>query len=132
MIAFDTNMLVRILINDNFVQTAVVERLFSRNRIFIAQTVLLETEWVLRVSYKKSRELLLIFFKNLLESEGCEVENSEALAVALEWYRQGADFGDALHLAACENSVTMHTFDRNFCSTARDPDASERIHIWVA
>lgn len=48
MIAFDTNLLVRILVMDHPEQVAIARRLMARETIFVSRTVLLETEWVLR------------------------------------------------------------------------------------
>lgn len=46
-------------------------------------------------------------------------ETAAAFGQAVGWYAQGADFADALHLAACGSAV-MHTFDRDFCKAARE------------
>ena len=59
MIAFDTNMLVRAVVADHPEQVAVVRQLMAGNTVFISRTVLLESEWVLRSRYKKSRPELL-------------------------------------------------------------------------
>ncbi len=119
MIAFDTNMLVRALVADNPDQVAIVQQLIASDTIFISRTVLLETEWVLRARYKTSRRQLMEFFAALLELDGTVVEAAESVSLALDWYSQGADFADALHLSACASAV-MHTFDRDFCKAARD------------
>ena len=55
MIAFDTNLLVRIAVNDDEKQAEIAEQLLETHQVFIPRTVLLETEWVLRSIYKKSR-----------------------------------------------------------------------------
>ena len=120
MIAFDTNLLVRAATNDDPPQVAVVRQLLALNAVFIPRTVLLETEWVLRTSYRKTREQISRFFAELLETDNTVIENHEAVAQALDWYRLGADFADALHLAACGKAI-MHTFDPGFCKAAREP-----------
>ncbi|WP_342450179.1 type II toxin-antitoxin system VapC family toxin [Thiorhodococcus minor] len=97
--------------------------------MFIPRTVLLETEWVLRARYGKSREDLLAFFRALLATENTILETPEAVALAVDWYGQGADFADALHLATCGNAV-MHTFDRGFCKQARTTGAAPGVHVW--
>ena len=113
MIAFDTNLLVRALVADHAEQVAVVRQLVARDSVFISRTVLLEAEWVLRARYRKTRAELLMFFTALLDTDNAVIEDAEAVSHALDWYRQGADFADALHLAACGFSV-MQTFDRDF------------------
>ncbi|WGS88120.1 type II toxin-antitoxin system VapC family toxin [Methylomonas sp. UP202] len=128
MIAFDTNLLVRALVDDHPEQVAVVRQLIASDSIFISRTVLLETEWVLRARYKKTRDQLSAFFSALLEVDNTVVEDAEAVSHALEWYAQGADFADALHLAACGKAV-MHTFDRDFCKSARDAGITPEVRV---
>ena len=47
MIAFDTNLLVRLAVNDDQQHAEIAEHLLETHQIFIPHTVLLETEWVL-------------------------------------------------------------------------------------
>ncbi len=44
MIAFDTNLLVRLAVNDDGEQAEIAEKLLTENEVFISRTVLLETE----------------------------------------------------------------------------------------
>ncbi len=129
MIAFDTNLLVRALVDDHAAQVAVVRQLIAQDTIFISRTVLLETEWVLRSRYKKTRSELLAFFTALLETESTVVEDADAIGFALDWYRQGADFADALHLVACGGAV-LHTFDQDFCKSARQSGSTPEVKVW--
>ena len=129
MIAFDTNLLVRALVADHAEQVAVVRQLVARDSVFISRTVLLEAEWVLRARYRKTRAELLMFFSALLDTDNAEIEDAETVSHALDWYRQGADFADALHLAACGSSV-MQTFDRDFCKAAREAGIAPEIKVW--
>jgi predicted nucleic-acid-binding protein len=119
MIAFDTNLLVRLVVADDPTQVAIVQELIKQNSIFIPRTVLMETEWVLRSVYRKSPFEILGFFRALLEVDNTEIESSIEVGYALDWYELGADFADALHLAVCGAAV-MHTFDKGFCKTARE------------
>jgi len=50
------------------------------------------------------------------------------LSNAVDWYRRGADFADALHLAASKD-VLMHTFDRDFCKAARGAGVAPAVRI---
>ena len=58
------------------------------------------------------------------------VEESETVAHALDWYAQGVDFADALHLAVCGAAV-MQTFDRDFCKAARDAGLAPEVRVWA-
>ena len=78
----------------------------------------LESEWVLRSVYKLPRERIAAFFRLLLQSENAVVEDHGVVERALEWYEQGDDCADALHLAACDGAE-MQTFDERFCKQAR-------------
>ena len=131
MIAFDTNLLVRALVMDNPEHVAIARRLMTEDTVFLSRTVLLETEWVLRSRYNKSRSELLAFFRALLETESTIIETAEAIGHAVDWYAQGADFADALHLAA-SGSAVMHTFDRDFCKAAREAGIAPAIQVWDA
>ena len=109
-------------------QADLAEALVRDNEIFLPRTVLLETEWVLRSRYKKKRDELLKFFKMLLEIENVVLEDSAQFEKAVAWYELGADFADAMHLAAC-NQAVLHTFDRDFCKKAREIGATPEMKI---
>ena len=104
MIAFDTNLLVRAVVADNPAQVAIVQRLIMQDSVFISRTVLLETEWVLRAVYMKSRAEILGFFKALLEIDNTEIEDSTEVGYALDWYAQGSDFVECMHHGGATNS----------------------------
>ena len=130
MIALDTNMLIRALVADDPAQVEVVQRLMATNTVFISRTVLLETEWVLRSRYKKTRVQLQAFLTALIDTDNLIVEAADAVSHAIEWYIQGADFADAMHLSACDSAV-MHTFDRDFCKDARQVGVAPEVNVWA-
>ena len=130
MIALDTNMLLRALVADHPDQVAVVRQLIAGETVFISRTVLLETEWVLRCAYKLPGERIHAFLQLLLQTENTVVEDALAVGRALDWYAEGADFADALHLAACGPAV-MHTFDRRFCKSAREAGFAPEVRVWT-
>jgi len=117
MITFDTNLLVRLVTNDDQRQADIAEQLLRENEVFIPRTVLLETEWVLRSVYKFPRSDIADFLENALNVENLFLEDSTEISQAIDWYKLGADFADAIHLSICGNRV-MHTFDANFCKSA--------------
>lgn len=118
MIAFDTNVLVRFLIDDDPAQADQAQALMQQHTVFLSSTVLLETEWVLRSRYQINAHALHGLFLALLNTDNVLIEHPEQLMQALAWYKLGADFADALHLAAC-GEAEMHTFDQKFCRQAR-------------
>jgi len=128
MIAFDTNLLVRLAVNDDIKQAKIAEDLINSNEVFISRTVLLETEWVLRSVYKKSRKDILSYFKAILITQNLIVENEVEIVHALNWYQLGADFADAIHLCICGESI-LHTFDSKFCQSAKEMNITPDFKI---
>ena len=128
MIAFDTNLLVRFVTEDDQQQADIAESPMRTHTVFLSRTVLLETEWVLRSRYQIQRWPLAGFFQQLIDAENVELEDDSLVTKAVEWYRLGADFADALHLAAAGTTL-MHTFDRGFCKAARDTGAAPPVRI---
>jgi predicted nucleic acid-binding protein len=73
----------------------------------------------MRAVYDYAADQVLAVFHHLLELPQVQVEDPEAIDMALRAYGQGLDFADALHLAACENCVSVATFDdRQFAKRA--------------
>lgn len=128
MIAFDTNLLVRLAVNDDEEQAEIAENLLTENEVFISRTVLLETEWVLRSVYKNSREEIALYFENVLITENISVENALEVNHALNWYKLGADFADAMHLCIGGESI-LHTFDSKFCKSAKAAGVTPEFNI---
>ena len=128
MIAFDTNLLVRIAVNDDQRQADIAEQLINDNEVFISRTVLLETEWVLRSVYKIARRDIALFFDNVLMTENIVIENMEEIYRAIEWYKLGADFADAVHLCMCDK-ITLYTFDAEFCKEAKKQGVASTFKV---
>lgn len=83
MISLDTNILIRLVVNDNVAQSELAERLVRDNRVFISKTVLLESEWVLRHSYQYSRERIAWFFRQIFEPWNTVIESPEQVTKAI-------------------------------------------------
>lgn len=116
--AIDTNILVRLIVQDDEHQLAVVERLLEEGELQANLSVVLETEWVLRSRFQYDRERIYLAFTSLLNLQGLEFEFADLLGWALERYRTGADFGDMVHLAAAREADRFLTFDRALASSA--------------
>lgn len=111
MIAVDTNVLVRLLTADDPSQTERAVKLFRNEQILIPKTVLLETEWVLRFSYKLSPEVIGTAFRRVFGLPQVRIEDPLVAIIALQGYDDGMDFADALHLASAGNAQAFATFD---------------------
>jgi predicted nucleic-acid-binding protein len=117
-IAVDTNVLVRLLTNDDQVQARRAVRIMQRSQIFIPKTVMLETEWVLRHAYGIDRKQIRRGFQNLMGLPNVKTEDSRSLALAISWYGLGIDFADALHLASSSEAKEFVTFDKSLAQKA--------------
>ncbi len=119
MIAADTNVLVRLLTGDDATQYKASKKLFSTERIFIPDTVLLEAEWVLRAAYGLDRADVCEAFRRLLGLPNVVVANGQLLAQAVAWHQAGMDFADALHLSHSQDCDSLKTFDAAFIKQAK-------------
>ena len=119
MIAADTNVVVRLLTRDDKEQSRSAEHLFRENQVFVPDTVLLETVWVLTSAYSFEPSQIVDGLKRLLGLPTVVISNAEAISNAVAWYEQGLDFADALHLATSQNAGQLATFDREFVKRAR-------------
>ncbi len=117
LIAVDTNIMIRLAMRDDENQFQTAMALLAEHQFFISQTVQLEMEWVLRSRYKQSCAEIANFFNLILQKSRIDCENETELMDAICWYRLGADFADALHLAHTK-SLPFYTFDERFCKKA--------------
>jgi predicted nucleic-acid-binding protein len=114
MIAVDTNVIVRLLTKDDDIQYAQSLALFQENTIFISDTVILETEWVLRFSYAFQPSDVYQSLSQLLGLPNVQVTEANRLALALQLHTSGLGFSDAFHLACCQHCSALYTFDKQF------------------
>jgi predicted nucleic-acid-binding protein len=125
MIAIDTNVIVRYLVADEPEQFRRATALIEGEAVFISSTVVLEAEWVLRVSYRLDRAAILGALRRFADLPTVAFENLIILAQALEWAEQCMDFADALHLAGAAGCDAFASFDRALQRTAAKLGAPE-------
>ncbi|NJN20064.1 MAG: type II toxin-antitoxin system VapC family toxin [Leptolyngbya sp. RL_3_1] len=120
MIAVDTNVVVRLLTQDDETQSQQSLRLFQDEvTIFIPTTVILETAWVLRAVYEFKPGAICAALRQVLGLTNVQVKQGQQLALALQWYESGLDFADALHLAQSQGCEALYTFDQQFVKRAQ-------------
>ena len=124
MIALDTNVVVRFLVNDDAAQARRARALIERNAVFVPATVLLETEWVLRGGYGLPRAEVVRLLRALLGLPDLSTDDPQRVARALEWHAAGVDFADALHLAGSAGAERFATFDEKLVKAARKLNAA--------
>jgi predicted nucleic-acid-binding protein len=114
-IALDTDLLVRLLTNDDPQQAGRVAELIDASpACFVPITVVLELEWVLRGAYRLPRQAIISALRGLLQIRQLHLEQEEQVVQAIDWYAQGLDFADALHLLRSEGCSALISFDRAF------------------
>jgi predicted nucleic-acid-binding protein len=109
--AVDTNVVFRYLAADDAAQTKRAQALIDGGEVWLSLTVVLETERVLRSSYRFSPGEIVAAFRTLAGQPTVSVENPSALAGALRLCEAGIDFADALHVSAAPAEVEFATFD---------------------
>jgi predicted nucleic-acid-binding protein len=120
MIAVDTNIIVRFLTHDDAKQYRKAFIIFNTQDVFISNTVVLETKWVLRFAYKFSPADICHAFSNLFGLQNVALADVGAVTQAIEWHQSGLDFADALHLTQSNQCDKLVTFDKRFISKAKD------------
>lgn len=118
MITIDTNIIVRLLTQDDESQYKKSVEIFRTSGIFIPDTVILETEWVLRFAYKFKPSEICTALNSLFGLPNVHLTNANLVAQALQWHEQGLDFADAFHLALSQRSTEFYTFDDKFIKRA--------------
>ncbi len=120
MIALDTNVLVRYLVEDDAKQAALAAALIDRaiaddESLYVSDVVVCELVWVLSVAYHVGRKEIAALLRNLLRARHLAFSAVEQLIRALDAYEAGkGDFADYLirehaRAADCDGVVT---FDR--------------------
>jgi len=118
---FDTNVVVRLLVDDDLEQSAAAlrcwETALGTDGAFLPKVVLAETIWVLTQAYRFERAAILDAVGALLRSRGLQVEDEAEVSAARAACGEGsADFSDYLILeSACSSAaLPVRTFDRRF------------------
>jgi predicted nucleic-acid-binding protein len=118
-IALDTNVLLRYLVQDDLAQSATATRILEHvltpdDPGFVPIVAVLEIDWVLRVQYEFSPVIVAATLRKLMASPNLVFEQAVAVEQALEF-----EFGDLadniLHETAQANGCRKTlTFDRKF------------------
>jgi predicted nucleic-acid-binding protein len=119
MISVDTNIIERFLTHDDDKQYKQAFKIFNSNEIFIADTVILETEWVLRFAYEFKPKDICNAFISLFGLKNIHLLNPAFTSQAIEWHKMGMDFSDAMHLTQCQQYEKLYTFDKKFILKAK-------------
>jgi len=120
MIGFDTNLIVRLMVEDDAAQAGRARKLLEESaerdeQVLLTDIVLSELEWVLEAAYKVPRRRILPALNLLLADNRFCFEDRHRVAAALGLYQQGkGDLADYLIGLRSEEvgARTTLTFDR--------------------
>ncbi len=119
MIAFDTNYLVRHIVQDDEEQCAIVatelaNEIKKERSIRIFDLVLMETSWVLETVYGFDRVAWAQVLEELLDDSAFSFDDPGRLRKTIKMYRQGrAGFADYLIAeTAWSKALELRTFDK--------------------
>jgi predicted nucleic-acid-binding protein len=118
-LAADTNVLARVLTDDGSEQSRRAVECFRANEIFVPDTVLLETEWLLRSRLGLKRDQINGLFWTLLSWPGILFNDKTRVTNAKIAHRNGLDFADAMHLFASQDCEAIVTYDEDFIRNSR-------------
>jgi predicted nucleic-acid-binding protein len=117
MLAVDTNVLVRLLANDDADQVHAAEAFISKGA-WVSHLVLAETLRVLDSVYDLSRVQIATAIEMLLNHRELSLQDADVVTAALNHYRRRSvvDFSDCLVLEIARKAghLPVGTFDRNF------------------
>ena len=127
MIAFDTNLVVRLMVEDDARQAERSRRLLEDaaerdEPVFLSDIVLSEIEWVLDSAYDVPRKRILAAVGALLTDGRFCFEDARRVKIALDLYLQGkGDLSDYLLGLQGETAGarTTYTFDRGLRGDSR-------------
>ena len=119
MIALDTNVLVRFLVQDDPDQARladeIIDQLTEEAPAFVGREVLVELVWVLERAYRLERAEIAGALDGLLAATELVIEGADDIGPALELYRNdGFGFADLMIAAAARRAGASEvvTFDR--------------------
>jgi predicted nucleic-acid-binding protein len=126
MIGIDTNVIVRLVVNDDERQSRAAEAFIAEHGgtgepCYVSDLVLIETVWVLERHYGYDRAMVCDVLKGLLDAAQLEFSSPIDIAAAVEDFRHSrTEFADCLIgranvLAGCSHTVT---FDRKAAKLA--------------
>jgi predicted nucleic-acid-binding protein len=116
MLAIDTNVLVRLVVNDDPAQALVAKEGVARGA-WVSHLVMAESAWVLTGNFGLSRAELVNTIETLLTHPNIAFEDANVVRAALQQFRQrrAVDFSDCLILEIARKAGhrPLATFDRD-------------------
>lgn len=94
MIGIDTNILLRLWLDDDPSQNARIDALLARHAtapgsLLVTDVVLVEAVWTLRSAYAQDKAAQLLAVRSLLDEPAFAFEDRAAIEQAVEWFDKG-------------------------------------------
>lgn len=120
MIGIDTNILLRLWLNDDPAQNRRIDALLAAHgstpgSLLVTDVVLAEAVWTLQSAFEQDKPAQLLALRSLLDETAFAFEDREAVAAALGLFQAGScGFADCLVVAkqARQGCEFTATFDR--------------------
>lgn len=129
MIVLDTDLWLCYLLNDDAALARRVQQLLEASpQVTLTPTILLELVWVLECS-DCTRTEILAALRHILGLGNMRLPNEAAFFRAVQWFEQGLDFADALHLALSPTTASFMTFDKDFVNKAKRAEAFPTVAL---
>ena len=116
----DTNIVVRLIAEDDARQFAIARHELDHGDFMLTLAVVVETEWVLRGGYRWTRAAINQALRAFTSLGSVNVEDEAGLTAILDAHGQGMDLADALHLLDAQRgrAAAFLTFDRDLARRA--------------
>ena len=124
--AADTNVLVRLIAQDNAGQLAAARR-FLENGAWASQLAIVEAVWVLASAYKLRPDQLISAIEMLLNEKDLIIQDADVVSAALDLFRRrpALGFTDCMMLEISRKfgHLPLGTFDRGLAKV----DGTQRL-----
>ena len=119
MIALDTSILARYILNDTPAEKQIADQFIIDNHCSVGWSVLVELSWVLEFSVRLPRDAVAAGLRLVADTDQITVPDYDLLAWVIDRYVMGADFADMAHLAsALSGAKEFASFDRKLARQA--------------
>jgi predicted nucleic-acid-binding protein len=119
MIAIDTNVMVRMLIDDDERQSRSIRQAMTFAEaqsipMLVLAEVLIETVWVLESVYHCSRKEICTFLEKLIHTSAFAFTDLQMIRKVVEQYKKKGDFADLMivYQARSQKAVKLLSFDK--------------------
>ena len=118
MIALDTNILLRFVLDDNAVLSPAARRIVERNDCWLSLLAVGELGYVLTSVYRCRIDEVASYCRILMDLPTVTIEHERRFAQALDGVEAGIDWYDAMLWASAPAGVAVFTFDNAFSKRA--------------